>query len=75
VAFWQSMAFLTSIGWLLAIPIAAGVLAGHYVDVWLGTGTRWTLALLGAGIVVGVMEAYLAGRRALGRRKDGGGPR
>jgi ATP synthase protein I len=75
VAFWQSMAFLTSIGWLLAIPIAAGVLAGHYVDVWLGTGTRWTLALLGAGIVVGVMEAYLAGRRALGRRKDGRGPR
>jgi ATP synthase protein I len=75
VAFWQSMAFLTSIGWLLAIPIAAGVLAGHYVDVWLGTGTRWTLALLGAGIVVGVMEAYLAGRRALGRRKDGRGSR
>jgi len=69
------MAFLTSIGWLLAIPIAAGVLIGHYVDVWLQTGTRWTLALLGAGLVVGAMEAYLAARRALTRRKDEDGPR
>jgi hypothetical protein len=64
------MAYLTSIGWLMAIPIGAGVLIGHYVDVWRGSGTRWTLALLGAGLVVGAAEAYLAGRRALGRRKD-----
>jgi predicted F0F1-ATPase subunit len=65
------MAYLTSIGWLLAIPIAAGVLVGHYVDVWLGSGTRWTLALLGAGLVVGITEAWLAGRHVVGRRNKG----
>jgi hypothetical protein len=65
------MAYLTSIGWLLVIPIAAGVLVGHYVDVWLGSGTRWTLALLGAGLVAGIAEAWLAGRHAIGRRKNG----
>jgi hypothetical protein len=65
------MASLTSIGWLLAIPIAAGVLVGHSVDVWLGSGTRWTLALLGAGLVVGIAEAWLAGRHAVARRKNG----
>jgi len=62
------MAYLTSLGWLLALPIAAGVLAGHYLDRRLGTGSRWTLALLGAGIALGALEAWLAARRFLRRR-------
>jgi ATP synthase protein I len=65
------MAYLTSIGWLLALPIAAGVLAGHWVDRRIGSGTRWTLALLGAGVVLGVAEAWVAARRSLGRRRNG----
>ncbi len=43
-----------SIGWDLAIPIVGGVLVGHFLDQWLGSGYTFTLGLL----VLGVMIAY-----------------
>lgn len=69
-AFWQAMIELTTLGWLIALPIAAGVLLGRYVDVRLGSGGFWTLVLLGAGIVVAGLDAYLVARRMVIR---GGG--
>lgn len=69
--FWQSMAYLTSVGWMMALPIAAGVLLGHTLDRRLGTGTFWTMALLGAGLVLGAWEGFSAARRILRRRKNG----
>jgi ATP synthase protein I len=66
-AFWQAMIELTTLGWLIALPIAGGVLLGRYVDVRLHSGAFWTLALLGAGILVAGLDVYLVGRRALTR--------
>lgn len=57
--FWQAMAYLTSLGWILALPVAAGVLLGAWLDRRLGTTPTLTLALLGAGIAVAAVEAYL----------------
>lgn len=65
------MVYLTSLGWLMALPIAAGVLLGRFLDNRLGTGDFWTLALLGAGISIAGVEAYLAIRRALQRQNHG----
>jgi len=56
---------LTSLGWLIAMPIAGGVVAGWLMDRWLGTEHSWTLALLGAGIVVSALELYLVIRSTL----------
>jgi ATP synthase protein I len=63
------MVDLTSVGWMMALPIAAGVLVGHALDRRLGTGTFWTLALLGAGLVLGAWQGVSAARRILRRRK------
>jgi predicted F0F1-ATPase subunit len=82
VSFWQAMGYLTSLGWVMAIPIAGGVLLGRYLDGRLGTGSTWTLLLLMLGMAIAALEAYLAMRVALRRRNhhepggaSGAGPR
>jgi hypothetical protein len=65
------VANLTSLGWLLALPIAAGVLIGRFLDDRLGAGSFWTLALLGAGIGIAGLELYLAMEGGLRSRGHG----
>ena len=62
------MAYLTSLGWLLALPIAASVLLGRFLDDRLGPGFFWTLVLLGAGIALAGLELYFAIKVGLRRR-------
>jgi hypothetical protein len=62
------MAYLTSLGWLMALPIALSVLVGRYMDTRLGSGYGWTLALFGVGLMLAVLELYLAMRAALCRK-------
>ncbi len=42
-----------SIGWDLALPIVGGVLLGHFLDQWLGSGYTFTLGLLVLGVMIG----------------------
>ena len=42
-----------TIGWDLALPIVGGVLVGHFLDQWLGTGYTFTLGLLVLGVMIG----------------------
>lgn len=51
----------------MALPIAAGILVGRFVDNRLASGYFWTLTLFGAGISIAAVEVYLAIRRALQR--------
>lgn len=41
------------LGWIIVLPILAGVFAGHWLDTWLGTGIAMAAALLMAGAVLG----------------------
>jgi F0F1-type ATP synthase assembly protein I len=52
-AVWREALASTSLGWDLALPIFGGVLLGHLVDRWLGTGYVFTLGLLVLGIIAG----------------------
>jgi F0F1-type ATP synthase assembly protein I len=50
---WSEAVAAMSLGWDLAVPIFGGVLLGHFLDRWLGTGYVFTLGLLMLGIAVG----------------------
>lgn len=65
------MAYLTSLGWLIALPIGLGTLAGWWIDRRLGSGYFWTMALLGAGIAVAALQTYVTLRLVSKRRRDG----
>ena len=44
----------TTIGWEIALPIVGGPLLGFFIDRQLGTSPRWTLILLGVGVLSAV---------------------
>jgi hypothetical protein len=49
----------------MALPIAGGVVLGRYLDSRLATGASWTLALLGAGLALALIELAVAFQRVL----------
>ena len=62
------MAYLTSLGWMMALPIAGGILLGRWADEHFATGSAWTLGLLCLGLLIACLEVFLGMRAAL--RKD-----
>jgi predicted F0F1-ATPase subunit len=56
--FWRQVARMTSIGWSTALPIAGGVLLGHFLDQRTGSKYVWTIGLLVGGIMVAFYNLY-----------------
>jgi len=56
--FWRSLSLIGTVGWSIALPAAAGAWFGHRVDSRFGTGVRFTLMLLTAGVLVGSAVAW-----------------
>lgn len=42
----------SAIGWEIAIPIFSGPLIGFFLDRQFGTDVRWTMILMGVGLLV-----------------------
>lgn len=57
-AFWRSLSVLGTVGWSIALPAAAGAWLGHRLDLRFGTGVRFTLMLLTAGVMIGSSVAW-----------------
>lgn len=53
VTLWREALTSLTLGWDLALPIFGGVLAGYWLDRWLGTGHVFTLGLLVLGVAIG----------------------
>jgi ATP synthase protein I len=57
-AAWFGLGMFGMVGWSIAIPTLAGVALGLWLDEVAPQDFSWTLALLLAGVVVGVMIAW-----------------
>ena len=58
VHFWKHVANMTSVGWSTVLPIAGGVLLGHYLDRRTSSEYVWTVGLLVGGIMVAFYNLY-----------------
>jgi len=45
------------LGWVIVVPTLGGLLAGHWLDEWLGSGITLAAALLMAGAALGLWLA------------------
>jgi len=57
-AFWRSLSVLGTVGWSIALPAVAGAWLGQRLDLRFGTGVRFTLMLLTAGVMIGSVVAW-----------------
>jgi F0F1-type ATP synthase assembly protein I len=67
---WREAVVAMSLGWDLAVPIFGGVLLGHFLDRWLGTGYVFTLGLLMLGIATGYYNVARFIRRVEARERQ-----
>lgn len=55
---WFGLGMFGIIGWAVAVPTVAGVLAGTWLDAHWPAGFSWVLTLLMAGLLVGCVNAW-----------------
>ncbi|MBC7263135.1 MAG: AtpZ/AtpI family protein [Chloroflexi bacterium] len=55
---WRALAYATTLGWVLALPIFGGTLLGYWLDHRLHTGMTMTLGLMALGVFIGFYNLY-----------------
>ncbi len=63
--FWQGLAALGAVGWMVVLPAIAGAFAGRWLDQHFASGAFWTLSLLLLGVAVGCATAWRHVRKEL----------
>jgi F0F1-type ATP synthase assembly protein I len=56
--YWRYLALVGEVGFILAVCIGGGLLAGVLLDRWLGSSPALTLVLLLAGIAAGFLQVF-----------------
>ncbi len=57
-AVWFGLGMFGLVGWAVAVPTLIGVAIGWWLDREVSSDISWTLALLLAGVVLGVVNAW-----------------
>ncbi|MCB0113856.1 MAG: AtpZ/AtpI family protein [Caldilineaceae bacterium] len=55
---WFGLGTFGIIGWSIAVPTLLGILVGLWLDRRYPTGFSWTVALLFAGVTLGIFNAW-----------------
>jgi ATP synthase protein I len=55
---WKMLSMVGALGWLIVMPILAGVFAGRWLDGVFGTGVTFSGALTFVGAVLGFVLAW-----------------
>lgn len=55
---WRAVSLVGVIGWLVVLPMLAGIAIGSWIDHTWPSRFSWTLMLLVAGLAVGCMNAW-----------------
>ena len=51
--------YIGTLGLVLVLPVVGGAYLGHWLDgMMAGYSMRWTLSLLLAGVVIGILNVY-----------------
>lgn len=58
---WAQATAVGTLGWLIAVPIAAGAILGHLLDRRLGSGITWSMAFMFLGVLVGGYALWKVG--------------
>jgi len=58
MSFWQGLALVGAVGWMVSLPAVLGALLGRWIDQVWGTGISWTLSLLALGLALGCVSAW-----------------
>ena len=59
-SFWKSLNVLGMVGWPIALGSVGGSLLGRFLDTRYGTGVKFTLMLMTAGVSIGCFTAWRA---------------
>ncbi|PRP94853.1 AtpZ/AtpI family protein [Enhygromyxa salina] len=67
---WQQVARVGTLGWMIVLPIVAGALVGHLLDLRFDSGVRWALALMFLGLITGGYALYRAMQEGMASRGE-----
>ncbi|MFO7769245.1 MAG: AtpZ/AtpI family protein [bacterium] len=57
-SFWQTVGVIGTVGWSVALPTAAGVLIGRWLDALLGSGSTFMFFFMLVGLGMGCWVAW-----------------
>jgi ATP synthase protein I len=64
-AYWKKTLQFSTLGLEMGFSVVFGLVAGYYLDKWLGTGPIFLIILLIIGFIAGFKTVFVMGRKMM----------